>query len=90
MIKGLAPILVLANSGVTTGGIRPHLLMRANLASRSRVVPPLLACPSLDNVGFTCPFRRRRTVRVPVSDTLSHIEAQLTLFLSAAPLVRYC
>jgi hypothetical protein len=49
----------------------------------------LLTCTSLDNVGFSCPFRRRRTVRVPVSDLLSHIKAQLTLFFSAAPLVRF-
>ncbi len=88
MSKVLPPILVSANPGVTTGRDRPHLLMRANFASQSRLLPPLLACASLDNVGFSCPSRHRRTVRVPVSDTVSHIEAQLTLFFSAAPLVR--
>jgi hypothetical protein len=31
MSKGVAPILVLTISGVTTGTLRPHLLIRANL-----------------------------------------------------------
>ncbi|KAF8498147.1 hypothetical protein F5888DRAFT_1692862, partial [Russula emetica] len=62
MSKGLAPILVLANSGGTTGALTPHLLMRANLAYLSRIVPLLLACASLDNVGFSRPSRRRRTL----------------------------
>ena len=85
MSKNLPPITVSANSVSHWRAQAPPSFNE----SKPRLAFPLLACTSVDNVGFSCPFKYSRTVRVPVSDTLYHMKAQLRLFFSTAPLVRF-